>query len=94
MTKAQLANWIAMEAGITKKAASSALNAFVQAIHDSLKKKDGKIRIADLGTFLVGHRQARAGVNPRTKTKIRIPAVLVPRFRAAKALKQVVKKAK
>ena len=66
----------------------------MKAVHDSLKKKTGKIRVADLGTFLVVHRKARIGVNPQTKKKIKIAAVNVPRFRASKSLKQAVGKAK
>ena len=69
-------------------------DAFVKAIHDSLKKKTGKIRVADLGTFLVVHKKARTGVNPQTKTKIKIPAGNVPRFRASKSLKGAVGKLK
>ena len=94
MTKDELVNWMAKEAGITKKGAAAALGAFVKAIHDSLKKKTGKIRVAELGTFVVAHRKARTGVNPQTKTKIKIPAGNVPRFRASKSLKQAVHKAK
>jgi DNA-binding protein HU-beta len=94
MTKAELINWMAKEAGIPKKAAAAALNAVVGAIHASLKKKGGKIRIADLGTFTVVHRKARNGVNPQTKKTIKIPAKNVPRFRASKSLKQAVHKAK
>jgi DNA-binding protein HU-beta len=94
MTKAELVDEIAKEAGITKSAAAKALNAFVKAIHDSLKKKTGKIRVADLGTFLVVHKKARIGVNPQTKKKIKIPAGNVPRFRASKSLKEAVGKLK
>ncbi len=94
MTKAELVNLMAKEAGVTKNAAGKALNSFVKSIHDSLKKKGGKIRVADLGTFVVAHRKPRTGVNPRTKTKIKIPAANVPRFRASKALRQAVHKAK
>jgi DNA-binding protein HU-beta len=94
MTKAELVDGMAKEAGITKKAAAKALTAFVKAIHGSLKKKGGKIRVADLGTFLVVHRKARTGVNPQTRKKIKIPAGNVPRFRASKSLKQAVQKAK
>ena len=92
MTKEELVNWMAKEAGISKKAAAAALNAFVKAIHDSLKKKTGKIRIADLGTFVVAHRKARTGVNPRTMKKIKIAATYAPRFKASKALKQAASK--
>ncbi len=91
MTKTELVNWMAKEAGVTKNAAGKALNAFVKAIHDSLKKKAGKIRIAGLGTFVVNHRKTRDGVNPQTKKKIKVPAKNVPGFRASKALKQAAK---
>ena len=94
MTKADLVSHIAKQADITKKAATSALDAFVGAVHDSLKKKTGSIRISGLGTFKVVHRKARTGVNPQTRAKIKIPATKVPRFTAAKALKEAVKKAK
>ncbi len=94
MTKDELVGWMAKKAGISKKAAAAALNAFVKAICDSLKKKGSKIRIADLGTFVVVHRKARDGVNPQTKKKIKIAAGNVPRFRASKSLKQAVQKAK
>ncbi len=87
MTRADLLKKMAEEAGITKKAATSALNSIVGAIHDSLKKKEGKIRIADLGTFKVIKRTARIGVNPRTGQKINIAAAKIPRFSASKALK-------
>ena len=94
MTKNELVSWMAKEADITKKGAAAALGAFVKAIHDSLKKKTGKIRVAELGTFLVVHKKARTGVNPQTKTKIKIAAGNVARFRASKSLKEAVHKAK
>ena len=94
MTKAELVTRIAEQAGISKKAGALALDAIVGAVQDALKKKDGKIRIADLGTFKVAKRKARTGVNPQTRQKIKIPASKAPRFTAARALKQVVKKAK
>jgi DNA-binding protein HU-beta len=94
MNKADLVNHVAKQAGITKKAATSVVDAIIGAVHDSLKKKGGSIRISDLGTFKVVQKKARAGVNPQTGQKIKIPAAKVPRFTAAKALKEEVKKAK
>jgi DNA-binding protein HU-beta len=91
MTKAELVTHIAQEAGISKKAASTALDAVVSAIHDVLKK-GSRIRVADLGSFSVVTRKARQGVNPRTGKPIKIPATKAPKFTAAKALKDVVKK--
>lgn len=94
MTKAELVAHMAEEAGITKKAAAQALNAIVSAVHESLRKKDGKIRIAELGTFRVIKKKARTGVNPQTRQKIKIPAAKVPRFSASRALRDAAKKAK
>jgi len=94
MTKAEVVNRMAEQAGISKKAAANALNALVGAVHESLKKKEGKIRISDLGTFKVIKKKARNGVNPQTREKIKIAAGKVPRFTASKALRDAVKKAK
>ena len=41
---------------MTKKAAAAALGALAEAVHESLKKKDGSIRITDLGTCKVTKR--------------------------------------
>ncbi len=94
MTKSELVKHLSEQARITRKAAAAALNAFVGAIHDSLKTKNGKIRVTDLGTFVALKRKARTGVNPQTMKKIKIPAATVPRFRASAALKDAVGKAK
>ena len=94
MNKADLVSHVAKQAGITKKSATIALDAIVGAVHDSLKTKGGSIRISDLGTFKVSQRKARAGVNPQTGQKIKIPATKVPRFSASKALKEAAKKSK
>lgn len=91
MTKAELVGRIAEEAGISKKAAAAALDSVVAAIHEVLKKGE-KIRVTDLGSFSVVKRQARQGVNPRTGKPLKIPATKAPKFTAAKALKDVVKK--
>ncbi len=91
MTKAELVSRMAEQANITKKSAALALQAFVKSVHESLAKKDGKIRVSDLGTFRIAKRKARTGVNPQTQKKIKIKASLVPRFSAARALRDAVK---
>lgn len=94
MTKPEMVALISQEASISKKAAANALHAIVNTIHSSLKGKDGRIRISSLGTFRVLSINARKGVNPRTGKKMTIPAMRVPRFSAAKALKEAVKRSK
>jgi DNA-binding protein HU-beta len=86
MTKAEIISSVAKKSNVTKKVAESVLKSFTETIHESVKR-NGHIRISDLGTFLVVEKKARTGVNPRTKAKIQIPATKSARFRPAKALK-------
>jgi DNA-binding protein HU-beta len=94
MTKAELVSKMAKDAGINKKSAAAALEAFVAAVRESLQKKDGKIRVSDLGTFKVVKKKARMGVNPQTKKKMKIAASKAARFSPSRALKDAVKQAK
>lgn len=91
MNKQQLINHIAARAGITKKDAGKALDAFITSVKDSLKKGE-EIRLVGFGTFQVRKRAARPGRNPRTKKTIQIPAKKVPAFRASSELKKIVNK--
>ena len=91
MTKPEIVSLISERADITKKAAATVLDTIVQTIHSSLKSNKGRIRISDLGTFRVIEMNPRKGVNPRTGMKMTIPAMRLPRFTAAKALKETVR---
>ncbi|MBI5248209.1 MAG: HU family DNA-binding protein [Desulfomonile tiedjei] len=91
MTKPQMVSLISEKAEISKKAAAAVLDTLVNAIHGSLKEKGGKFRISSLGTFKVIEVNARRGVNPRTGKDMTIPAMRLPRFYPAKALKESVK---
>lgn len=90
MTKEQLIAKMALSAGITKVAASSALEAFTGAVTASLKK-GRRVTLVNFGTFAIGRRKARAGRNPRTGEPLRIPAARVAKFSAGKALKSAVR---
>ena len=94
MNKPEIVALISEQADITKTAATRALEAFVKTIHSSLKDDDGRIRIADLGTFRVIDMNPRRGVNPRTGEEMTIKAMRLPRFSPSKALKRSVSKAK
>lgn len=86
MTKMQLIEKMAEEAGIPKKAASTALEALLGGIKKSLKKGD-KITVAGFGSFAVSKRKARKGRNPQTGAIIKIAASKTVKFKAGKALK-------
>jgi len=91
MTKVELINAIADQAGLTKKDADAALKATVNAITDALKNGE-KVQLVGFGTFEVRERGERTGRNPRTKETIVIPASKAPAFKAGKALKDAVSK--
>ena len=91
MTKIELINAIADQAGLSKKDADAALKAVVNGITDALKKGE-KVQLVGFGTFEVRARGERTGRNPRTKETITIPASKAPAFKAGKALKDAVSK--
>ena len=88
MTKADLVSAVA-ETGMTKKQASAAVEAVIDAITGALKKGD-KVSLIGFGSFSVKKRKARTGRNPRTGKAIKIKAKKVPAFSAGKALKDAV----
>ncbi len=91
MNKAELIDHVAGKAKISKKAAASAVDAFIDAVRQTLKKGD-ELRLVGFGTFGVKKRKQRKGRNPRTGAEITIPAQKVPFFRPSSELKNLVKK--
>ena len=86
MTKMELVELIAKEAGLTKADAARALDATLNGIAAGLKK-DGKVSLVGFGTFSAKKRAARDGINPLTKAPLRIPAKTVASFKAGSKLK-------
>ncbi len=90
MTKAEIIGKMAKDASITKAAAGTALNSFMEGVTDSLKAKDGKLTLVGFGTFVKSRRNARKGRNPQTGEVINIKATNVVKFRPGKKLKESV----
>lgn len=90
MNKAELIDAVAVNADLSKAAASRALDATLEAITKALKKKD-TVTLVGFGTFSVRKRSARIGRNPKTGEEIKIKASRVPGFKAGKALKDAIK---
>jgi len=90
MNKASIVDAVHGVLGGTKVQAEQAVETMINSIIDSLKKGD-EVSIAGLGIFSVKQRAAREARNPRTGESIKVPAMKVPKFRAAKALKDAVK---
>lgn len=93
MNKTELIGSVATEAGITKAAATRAVESLVGGIEKSLRKGI-KVTLVGFGTFGISKRKARTGRNPQTGEPIKINAKKVVRFKAGKALETSVNKSK
>lgn len=90
MNKQAIVEAVHQKIGGTKVQSEEAVDTVVNSIVESLKKGD-EVSIAGLGIFSAKMRAARQARNPRTGEAIQVPAMRVPKFRPAKALKDSVK---
>ena len=91
MNKAELIEAMAKSNKLSKRENEEVVNAFVDVVSKELKK-GGKVQLVGFGTFEVGKRAARTGRNPQTGAEIKIKASKAPKFKAGKALKDLVNK--
>lgn len=90
LTKKILAEELAENQGLTKKAATEIVNYVFDEAAKTLKK-GGVVDINGFGKFSIRKRTARKGRNPQTGETIKIKACKVPAFKASKTLKDLVK---
>jgi DNA-binding protein HU-beta len=90
MNKADIINKVHETLNTTKADAERAVETVIDSITDSLKRGQ-EVSIAGLGIFSAKMREARTARNPRTGESIEVPAMRVPKFRAAKGLKDAVR---
>ncbi|MGQ9805184.1 MAG: HU family DNA-binding protein [Chlorobiales bacterium] len=91
MSKADLVEKIAKDAGISKAAAEKSVNSFIDGVKSSLKKGQS-VTLIGFGTFSVGKRAARTGRNPKTGAVLKIKAKKVARFKPGSELKKILNK--
>lgn len=89
MNKTELVAAIAEKSELSKKDSEKALKAFIDTVTDELKKGE-KIQLVGFGTFEVSERAERTGRNPQTGKEMVIPASKAPKFKAGKALKDMI----
>lgn len=89
MNKTELVASVAEKAGMTKKDAEKAINAFFESVETALASDD-KVQIIGFGTFEAKARAERKGRNPQTGAEITIPASKSPVFKAGKGLKDAI----
>ena len=90
MTKQEFVDQVADRAGLSKKDAADAVDAFLNTVEDALKR-GSDVSFSGFGKFSVSQRSAREGRNPATGERIQIAASRVPRFTAGAGLKKAVK---
>lgn len=89
MNKTELIAAVAEKSELSKKDAEAAVKAFTEVVSEALKNGD-KIQLVGFGTFEVSERAAREGRNPKTGESMKIDACRTPKFKAGKALKDLV----
>ena len=89
MNKKQLISAMATKAELSLTDANKALDAFIDSVTEALKEGD-TVQLLGFFSAKVSERAAREGVNPATGSKIQIAAKKVVKFKAAKALEEIV----
>ena len=79
---------MAEQTNLSKKDVEAALKAFIGVVAEELKKGE-KVQLVGFGTFEVSERAAREGRNPQTGETMQIKASKTPKFKAGKALKDM-----
>jgi DNA-binding protein HU-beta len=90
MNKSELIAKIAEQTGVTKKVATSVVEAFQNVVTEELSH-GGKVQLIGFGNFETRKRAARKGRNPQTGAEMEIAASVVPAFKAGKKLKDAVR---
>ena len=90
MNKTELIAKVAEDTDLTKKQASAAVEAVLNAVMSAVADGD-KVALPGFGTFEKKHRDSRMGLNPRTGEAVEIPAAEAPTFKAGKVFKDRVK---
>ncbi len=85
MTKTDLINGMAENAGISKASAKKALDSLLTDIQGTLQKGD-RVSLVGFGSWSVSNRAAREGRNPQTGKTIQIKAKNVVKFKAGSDL--------
>lgn len=89
MNKAKLIDEMSGLTRLPKGTCKECLEAFLTVVSNALKQNKPVV-LTGFGTFSVMKRKSRTGINPATRKKMVIPAKKVPKFKAGKALKELV----
>ena len=71
----------------SRRDAEVMVNAVFDSLADALRRGD-RIEIRGFGSFVVKHREAREGRNPRTGRRVAVAAKRIPFFKVGKELRE------
>ena len=89
MTKADLIEEVSRVVEMTRKDSEVIVDSIFDSVVKSLRADD-KIEIRGFGSFRTRQRQPRIGRNPKTGTRVEVPAKRIPYFKPSKELKDLV----
>lgn len=89
MTEAELIEEVSRVVEMTRKESKVIVEAIFDSVVRSLRNGD-KIEVRGFGSFRTRQRQSRVGRNPKTGTRVEVPAKRIPYFKPSKELKDVV----
>jgi integration host factor subunit beta len=92
MTKADLIDNVARAAEVSRKDAEIIVETIFESVVKSLRAGD-KVEIRGFGSFRTRQRRPRIGRNPKTGTRVEVPAKTIPYFKPSKELKDLVNSA-
>jgi len=90
MKKADIANMVHDMIGGTKVQAENIVNGIFDKMAETMARGED-VDVAGFGKFSGTMRKARTARNPRTGDTVNVPAQRVPKFKAAKGLKDTVR---
>lgn len=90
MNKSELISKVAKSAHLSEEDTARALDVVFTTVKNTLKRGED-VKLFGFGTFYVGKRAARRGVNPRTGDVMKIRACKLPKFRPSVVLKNALK---
>ena len=89
MTKAELIDEVARVVEMSRKDSEVIVESIFDSIVRALRTGE-KIEIRGFGSFRTRQRQPRIGRNPKTGTRVEVPAKRIPFFKPSKELKDFI----
>ena len=89
MTKADLVEEVTQLGDLTRRDGEMIVDTIFDSVIHALRTGD-KIEIRGFGSFRIRQRKPRIGRNPKTGTKVEVPAKKVPYFKPSKELRDLV----